>query len=230
MKTLKQHYFEEWFVSFWAKDIQELFKLEKRESFLKFANQLLAQSGAQFEANRFTTTCEVSRPTIHNYLNILEETFVIRILRPFSTHSGAELTRAPKIYGFDTGFICHMRGWTSIRHEDLGILWEHLVLNDLIGTFQTTRIEYWRDKRGHEIDFVFSQNKLAPIAIDCKLHSKNFSPRNLHAFRNRYPAGKNYVVSHDIIESFERQYDALRVRFVSLPQLLEFLREDISFI
>lgn len=126
---LPEYDFQEWLSSYWAKDIQELFRLEKRFSFLKFTELILAQSGSMFEATRFTAPCEVSRTTISNYLSILEATYVAHIIRPFSTHAATEIKSAPKVYGFDTGFICHTRGWLKLRKEDFGLLWEHLVLN-----------------------------------------------------------------------------------------------------
>ena len=57
--------------SYWAKDIQELFRLERRSSFQKFLELLLAQSGGLFEATAFAGPCEVSRPTIFNYLKVM---------------------------------------------------------------------------------------------------------------------------------------------------------------
>ncbi len=38
---------------------------------------------------------------------------------------------APKVYGFDTGFVCCFRGIDRPRREDLGLLWEHFVLNEI---------------------------------------------------------------------------------------------------
>ena len=49
--------FQEWMDSFWAKDIQELFRIERRASFLKFAELLLVQSGGMFEATSFAKPC-----------------------------------------------------------------------------------------------------------------------------------------------------------------------------
>ena len=96
---------------------------QRRDSFQKFTELVLAQSGGIFEATRFTGPCEVSRPTIANYLNVLEATFVAHVVRPFSLRKPTEIISAPKVYGFDTGFICYYRGWLELRHEDLGILW-----------------------------------------------------------------------------------------------------------
>ena len=58
--------------AYWAKDIQELFRLERRASFQRFVELLMAQSCGIFEATRFAAPCEVSRTTITNYLAVLE--------------------------------------------------------------------------------------------------------------------------------------------------------------
>jgi len=53
------------------------------------------------------------------------------VIRPYSTRQATEIVAAPKVYGFDTGFMCCCRGWESLRREDLGVLWEHCVLNEI---------------------------------------------------------------------------------------------------
>jgi len=94
--------FQEWMDAYWAKDIQELFRLERRDSFQRFTELVMAQSGGIFDATRFARPCEVSRPTITNYLRVLEATFVAHVIRPFSTRRPTEIVAAPKVYGFDT--------------------------------------------------------------------------------------------------------------------------------
>ncbi|MBM4049648.1 MAG: ATP-binding protein, partial [Planctomycetes bacterium] len=148
--------FQEWMDAYWAKDIQELFRLERRHSFQRFAELLMAQSGGLFEATSFARPCEVSRTTIANYLRALEATFVIHVLRPFSSQRAAEIISAPKVYAFDTGFVCYHRGWHQLRGEDRGMLWKHFVLNELQAGLQSRQVLYWRDKRGHEVDFVLA--------------------------------------------------------------------------
>ena len=86
---LPERDFQEWLDAYWAKDIQELFRLESRSSFQKFTELLVAQSGGVFEATRFTSACAVSRPTIANYLKALEATFTVHVIRPFSSHRAA---------------------------------------------------------------------------------------------------------------------------------------------
>lgn len=215
--------FQEWLSSYWAKDVQELFRIEKQPSFIKFAELVMAQSGSMFEATRFASPCEVSRTTISNYLSVLEATYVAYVIRPFSTKTSSEIISSPKVFGFDTGFICHCRGWLSLRPEDLGHLWEHIVLNDLKGEFQDIKVNYWRDKQGHEIDFVLADKEKRPITIECKWSASKFEPSNLKIFRGHYPKGENFVVATDVDRSYQRDYDGIKVSFVSLQGLLESL-------
>ncbi|HHN64569.1 MAG TPA: ATP-binding protein [Nitrospirae bacterium] len=212
--------FQEWMDAYWAKDIQELFRLERRYSFLRFVELILARSGGIFEATRFAIPCEVSRTTISNYLTVLEATYIVNVIRPFSTHRPTEIVSAPKVYGFDTGFVCYYRGWYDLRQDDLGYLFEHLVLNELHAHLQTRKIQYWRDKQGHEIDFIILK-KGNPCAIECKWSSEEFDPSNLKVFRRRYPEGENYVVCWDVQRTYTKAFGEILVRFVSIEGLVK---------
>ena len=217
---LPERDFQEWMDAYWAKDIQELFRLERRHSFQRFAELLMAQSSGIFEATKFARPCEVSRTTIGNYLSVLEATFVVHVIRPFSSHRPTEIVSAPKVYGFDTGFVCYHRGWSELRSEDMGLLWEHFVLNEFMAQLQSREVRYWRDKRRHEVDFVLVRRRTTPLAIECKWKAETFDPRALLAFRRQYPEGENFVVAHDVDRAFRRNYNDIEIRFVSLGELI----------
>lgn len=218
---LPERDFQEWMDAYWAKDIQELFRLERRSSFQRFAELLFAQSGGMFEATRFAAPCEVSRQTIANYLAALEATFVVHVVRPYSTHRSTEIVAAPKVYGFDTGFVCYHRGWTTLRVEDEGLLWEHLVLNEIHGRLQHRALRYWRSKQGAEVDFVLPRRGSdGPIAVECKWRAASFDASALAAFRRLYPEGENLVVAHDVEAAYSRVHAGVRVRFLSLEDLV----------
>ncbi len=218
---LPERELQEWMDAYWANDIQELFRLERRTSFQKFVELLMTQSGGIFEATNFSKPCEVSRSTIVNYLKVLEATFVVSVVRPFSSRRSNEIIAAPKVYGFDTGFVCYYRGWQTLRKDDLGHLWEHFVLNELLGHLQSRNILYWRDKRGHEIDFVLARRGKQPTAIECKWSAKNFDATNLKTFSQQYADVKAFVVANDIERSFSQKINGMSVRFVSISELMK---------
>lgn len=230
-KKLPEIDFQEWIDAYWAKDIQELFNVSKRSSFQKFAELLLANSGGIFEATRYTAPCEVTRPTIANYLTVLEETFVVTVVRPYSTHRSTEIVMAPKVYGFDTGFICYAKGKSELQPEDLGYMWEHIVLNEIQGRLQTRTVNYWRDKRDHEIDFVINNRRdNALTAIECKFNileddlNVTKMGKNFEAFRSIYPDGENLVVANNIDKTFKRRYKGLTITFLSAQALIKKLK------
>ncbi|MBE0427841.1 MAG: ATP-binding protein [Nitrospirae bacterium] len=225
-KKFPERDFQEWMEAYWAKDIQELFRLERRHSFFRFAELLMVQSGGIFEATSFARPCEVSRSTISNYLAVLEATFVCHVIRPFSTHRPTEIVSAPKVYAFDTGFVCYYRGWHELRKEDYGLLWEHFVLNEIFAYTQSRKISYWRDKRGHEVDFVFASRRSEPLAIECKWSESEFDHTNIKAFRRQYPKGENLVVASDVERPYMHTYDDIKVRFVRLEDLTEFIKRQ----
>jgi uncharacterized protein len=211
--------FQDWIDSYWAKDVLELFRLERRTSFQRFLELLFAQSGGIFEATRFARPCEVSRTTIANYLAVLEATYVVHVLRPFSQHSASEIVAAPKVYGFDTGFVSYYRGLGELRPEDRGLLWEHFVLNELHGRVSRQALRYWRSKHGNEIDLVVVQPGKPPLAIECKWSASDFDAANLRVFRQRYPESRLVVVAADVERTFVKRYQGLEVQFVGLGDL-----------
>ena len=214
--------YQEWVDSYWAKDIQELFRVERHASFVRFVELLLVQSGGIFEATRFAAPAEVSRTTITNYLSVLEATRIALVVRPFSTRRSTEILSAPKVYAFDTGFVRHFRGWTDLRRDDLGVLWEHYVLNELHGMLPTLDVRYWRSTRHHEVDFVISPRGGPPTAIECKWSvDGNEDLRGLRCFRRAYPDGQSFVVAANVQRPFVRGIQAIEVSYVSLSDLIE---------
>lgn len=224
-KKFPERDFQEWMDAFWAKDIQELFRVEKKFSFQKFMELLFIQSGSIFEATSFTKLCEANRQTINNYLTILEETFVVNVIRPFHSGKPSEIIKAPKVYGFDTGIVSYFKRWDKLRAEDLGFLWEHFVLNEICAKLQTRKIFYWRDKRGHEVDFILPQRGKPPVAIECKWKSENYNLQNIEIFRKHYPNGENYIVSSNTGKKFTREVNGIKIHFVDLENLIVDLLE-----
>jgi len=225
-QSVPERDFQEWMDSYWAKDIQELFRLERRYAFQKLLELLFVNSGGLFEATRYARPCEISRATVSNYLAVLEHTSAVYIVRPFSTHRPTEIISAPKVYAFDTGFVCYYRGWQSLQPENLGILWEHYLLNEIIARTQNRNIFYWRDKQGHEIDFILIPHRgQPPITIECKWSSGNYEEKNLKVFRKKYPEGENWVVCQDIRELYPRKVNGLQINFLNLAGLVTRLEE-----
>ncbi len=211
-------FYSEWLDSYFARDVQELFRLEKRAGFLRVLELLLRQSGGLLDITRLAKESQISRPTVTNWLEIYQITHVTHMVRPFSGGGRREIVAQPKVFGFDTGLVCHARGWDRLRAEDCGVLWEHLVLDALIAAGRP-KIHFWRDKQQREVDFVVPRGREAVDAIECKWNPDAFERRGLGAFRALYPEGKNYVVSPLHGPGYERMEDGMKISFVSPGEL-----------
>jgi hypothetical protein len=211
-------FYSEWQDSYFARDVQELFRLEKRAGFLRVLELLMRQSGGMLDVSKLASESQISRPTITNWLEVYQITHVLHLIRPYSAGGRREIISQPKVFGFDTGLICHARGWDSLRQEDCGILWEHLVLDALIAA-NLPALYFWRDKQQHEIDFVVPRGRDTADAIECKWKPEAFETRGLAEFRNLYPKGQNYVVSPTSAAAYERTQNGLRFQVVSPADL-----------
>ena len=218
-EQLEPEFYAEWLDSFFARDVQELFRVEKRSAFLRMVELLLRQSGGLCDFTSIARACELSRPTVMSYVEVLQVTHAITLLRPYHGSGKQELVRQPKVYGFDSGFVAYCRGWNDLRPEDCGLLWEHLVLETLMAASVSRMVHYWRDKQQREVDFVLPAGRNAADAVECKWSVSSFDPKGLAAFREDYPAGRNFVVVPDLPAPIERKHGKLKVTYLSLEAL-----------
>lgn len=223
-KEFPEKSYQDWIDSFWAKDIEELFNLEKKPAFMKMFELLCLQSGGLFEAKGIAAPCGVSHTTIASYLNVMEQTHIAYVLRPFHKNAAKEIITAPKVYFFDTGFISYFKGTTSIHQNDLGMYWEHFVLNELLTFINREHIHIWRDKQKNEVDFVIKLRGHDPIAVECKWKSSEFDSSGISKFRDLHPRGINLLVASDLESVRIKKYKELTV--IHCP--LHLLRRELS--
>jgi len=95
--------YAEWLDSFYARDIQELFHVEKRAAFLRVCELLMRQSGGLFEATSLARSAGISRPTVLSWLDVLTTTHAVTVVRPHHGGATREIVAQPKVYAFDTG-------------------------------------------------------------------------------------------------------------------------------
>ena len=209
-------FYSEWFDSYYARDIAELFQLRNRSAFLALFHLLLHQSGGQLDYSRLSKETEISRPTVVSYVEALSISHAVRLVPPFHGGGRREILRRPKCYAFDTGFVSWEKGWDSIRGSDRGILWEHLVLDSLQFRYSTNRVLYWRDKSNKEIDFVIPRSDQSIDIFECKMNPDSVDLDSILAFRKIYPQGKNYVVTPFVTDSYRYSRNELVIDVTAL--------------
>ncbi len=213
-------FFAEWIDSFYARGIQELFGIRNRVGFMKLFNLLLRQSGSLMDYTNLSGLSDMSRPTVKAHVEAMSIAHAVFLLPPFHGGGRREITHRHKCYSFDTGFVTFVKGWDSIREDDRGLLWEHLVLDILRTVIDEHNLFYWRDKSGREIDFVVKGKRELADVIECKVNPASFDSQILSIFRSAYPEGRNYVVSPNVKSPYQRHQQGLPVHYIPGGHLL----------
>lgn len=113
----------------------------------------------------------VSHTTVRTYIDLLKETFMIRLLQPFETNLNKRLIRSPKIYLRDTGILHTLLSIKNkeelLGHPILGASWEGMVIENLLNALPDKPAGFYRTAGGAEIDLIIQVGK-RKIAIECK--------------------------------------------------------------
>ena len=195
-------FYSEWIDSFYARDIMELFAIRNRQGFLSLFRLLLQQSGGQLDYSKLSSQSELSRITVKAHIEALQVAHAVRLVRPFHGGGTREIVRRPKCYAFDTGFVTFAKGWDSIRSDDRGLLWEHLVLDSLCSHSNSEDIFYWQDKSHRELDFVVRRSADRVDVVECKINPDKLDAAPVEAFRRLYANGQNIVISPALKEPY----------------------------
>lgn len=208
-------FYAEWMDSYFARDVAELFRVERRSEFLLLFRLLLRQNGGMATIVNLAKQCGATRPTVMSWIEAMRITHVIHLIRPFHGNGDSELVKQPKIYAFDTGFVAHENGWTELQPEERGLLWENVVLEHLLSRPWQPEVHYWRDKLQREVDFVVPKGRAVVDAFECKWDLRRIDMKGLAAFRALYPKGTNYIVAPSVDAPYTRTIEGIEVTIVS---------------
>lgn len=144
----------------------------------KLWTMLAHSNGALWNASQIAASLGVSYHTVNRYVDILEQTFLIRKLPPFFANIKKRLVKSPKVYFRDTGLLHAFLGIDSRSalhgHPARGLSWEGFIIDQLISAFQRARPAcqpyFWRTARGHEVDLLIDDGK-RPVPFEIKLRS-----------------------------------------------------------
>jgi len=140
---------------------------------------MLAHSnGGLWNASQLAASLGISYHTVNRYVDILEQTFLIRKLPPYFVNIGKRLVKSPKIYFRDTGLLHFFLGIGSVSvlhvHPARGMSWEAFIIDQMTSAFQRialkTQTYFWRTSQGNEVDLLWDLGE-SIVPFEIKLHS-----------------------------------------------------------
>lgn len=136
------------------RDIQDIASIRNLDVMPKLLTLAASQTGRLFVATELAAPFSLSRPTIREYLALLEQLFLIEQLRPWHTNRFSRLIKTPKLHMTDTGLACALLGVSSQT------LWEDKpLLGQLLETFVYQELRKFADWHDEHLDFYHFRNK-----------------------------------------------------------------------
>jgi len=189
----KEKYLQQIIDTYVKKDIRDLASIKDIDKFNKLLETLASHSGNLLNVAELSNTTRIAKQTIEKYLFIMENTYIIKLLRPFSKNIRAELFKLPKIYFYDTGLM-QMLWLKGLQKELIGNVFETGIFVELVKKYGKDSVFYWRTTDKKEIDFILKiRNAILPVEV--KLNFEQFNPSAINYFKGRYGIRNYNVVS-----------------------------------
>jgi len=174
------------------KDIRDLADIKDIDKFNNLLEVLASQSGNMLNVTEMSNTCKIAKSTVERYLFIIENTYIIKLVHPYSKNIRSELFKVPKIYFYDTGLM-QMLWLKNLQKEIIGNVFETSIFSELVKIYDKDAVLYWRTKDKKEIDFIVRKNN-SYIPIEAKLNFNQFNPVAIRYFQEKYHINKYNVV------------------------------------
>lgn len=127
--------------------------------------------GQLLNSSKLSESLGISYHTVRSYIDTFEQTFLMRVLEPFSANIKKRLVKSPKIYIRDTGLLHALLDIETqndlLGHPVYGPSWETFVIENILAVCPDWRASFYRTSAGAEIDLVLEKGS-ARIAVECK--------------------------------------------------------------
>ncbi len=189
----KEKYLQQIIDTYVRKDIRDLAEIKDIDKFNKLLEVLASQSGNLLNVTELSNTCKIAKPTVERYLFIMENTYIIKLVHPYSGNIRSELFKTPKILFYDTGLM-QMLWLKNLQKEIIGNVFETGIFSELVKKYGKDNVLYWRTKDKKEIDFILRKNN-SFLPIEAKINFNKFNPSAVRYFQEKYNIKKYNLVS-----------------------------------
>lgn len=183
------------------RDVRELARIASLDALPRLLTLAAGQTARLLNVSDLAAPFQLSRPTIREYVTLLERIFLLEELPPWHNNRLSRLVKTPKLHLTDTGVACALLGLDESTLADdrttLGQLLETFVLQELRRQASwrddDVRFHHLRDKDGVEVDIVLEQGGRALAGVEVKASATVTADdfRGLHKLRDS--AGKRFA-------------------------------------
>jgi hypothetical protein len=189
----KRRSLEDIFTSYFQLEVLRIGDFKRNNKIRDLILLLMQRVGSKLDIQKLSRELSISRPTLYQYISFLEDTYLIKTIKPFSKGKDIEVRKMPKVYICDCGLV------NNFAKLDEGALFENNI-------FQNLRIKgeinYYQRKSGVEIDFILNKN----TAIEVKINPSRQDLNKLLRITAELGIKESFIVSKKYSELENIQY------------------------
>jgi predicted AAA+ superfamily ATPase len=210
--------------TFIERDIPQLGKQIPSSNLNRLLTLCAHNSGQIINLSRMGESLGISYHTVKAYIDLFEQTFIIRLLKPYYENIKKRFIKSPKIYFRDTGLLHQFLGIDDFNsllgHPIFGSSWECFVLENIAGGRTDFNYFYYRTSNGAEIDLILVKGQ-KKIALEIKASS---SPNIGKGFYNSIE--ELNIPAAFLVAPINETYEIKKGVFVmGLKHFLEYLKK-----
>jgi predicted AAA+ superfamily ATPase len=197
----RRAWFQSCLMTILQRDVRDISNISDLTAVPRLLSVVAGRAGGLLNFADLSRSLSLPQTTLKRYFALLEATFLVQLLQPWSVNTGQRLIRTPKVYLNDTGLLAHVLGLTLERLElDPGMaggVLENFALMELRkqASWSETQPQffYWRTASGQEVDIVLENSAGHLIGVEVKASAtlNNGDVRGLQALASA--AGRRWI-------------------------------------
>jgi predicted AAA+ superfamily ATPase len=146
-----------------SRDIPSLGFAISIQTLSRFWKMVAHYHGGILNASKIGQSMDISHNTVRKYLDMLDQTFMVRLLQPLEINLKKRLVKSPKVYLRDSGLLHTLLEIDSMTelygHPVFGASWEGWCIEQIITALPLWQPFFYRTSSGEEIDLVLVRGK-----------------------------------------------------------------------
>ena len=167
-------YYSSYLQTYIDRDVSDIIEGVDKLLFRDFIRAAACRIGEVVNVHAMAEDVGINDNTAKRWLQVLEKSYIITLLRPYSNNALHRTIKAPKLYFFDTGLVAYLTKYPTaeiLSNSALaGPILENYIVMEIIKSYQNNAKEpliwYYRDRDNKEIDIVLEDyDSISPIEI-----------------------------------------------------------------
>lgn len=186
----------DYFETYIERDLRQLITIKDLNLFQRFIKLCAGRIGQLLNVSGVANDTGISHTTARNWLSLLEASYIIFFLNPYSKNTSKRLVKSPKLYFYDVGlasFLLGIENKNQISRDPLrGNLFENMVVAEALkyrfNQGKRSNLYFYRDAKGNEVDLLMVNGPdIFPIEIKAGMTVSRDYFKGLNHFAKVFP-------------------------------------------